>query len=99
MEDNEEHETGPYTQGAQNAQLEGNYILAEQMMLKAVELQEHDALFAMGNFYSNAVQQYDKAETWYLKSSELGNTNAMFNLAVIYEDIPELQDYDKAEAW
>jgi TPR repeat protein len=99
MEDDAEYEVGPYTLGAQNAQVEGNYILAEKLMLMAVETEEHDALFAMGCFYANAVQQFKKAEPYYLMASERGNANAMFNLAVIYEDIPELQDYDKAEVY
>lgn len=99
MGDNVEEQTGPYTKSAQNAQVEGNYILAEKLMLMAVEAEEHDALFTMGYFYENALQQHKKAETYYLAASELGNANAMFNLAVIYEDVPDMQDYDKAEAY
>jgi len=92
-------EAGPYTRGAQNAQVEGNYILAEQLLLLAVEKQEPNAIFNLGSFYLNAVQQYKNAEIHLLRAAEQGSAEAMFNLAVMYEDVAELQDYDKAETY
>ena len=49
------------------------------------EQNDSDALKSLGNYYTNEVQDYDKAFELYIKSAELGNVKAMYNLGLKYE--------------
>jgi len=45
-------------------------------------------------------QDYDMARQWYQKAANAGNTDAMYNLGLLYRDGQGVaQDYDKACEW
>ena len=71
------------------------YDKAEKYYLKAIEKGNVDALFNIGNLYSDQ-KEYDKAEKYYLKAIEKGNVDALFNIGNLYSDQKE---YDKAEKY
>ncbi len=51
-------------------------------------------MFNLALLYANVKNDYDKAKTWYLKSIDRGDVNAMCNLALLYLEVDK--DYDKA---
>ena len=51
----------------------------------------------IGEIYSNEYKNFKKAEEYYLKAVDKGNSGAMFNLALLYHN--EYKDFKKAEEY
>ena len=71
------------------------YGKAEEYYLKAIEKDDVDALFNLGNLYKEQ-KEYKKAAEYYLKAIEKDDVGAMLNLGNLYK---EQKEYKKAEEY
>ncbi|NOU17944.1 MAG: tetratricopeptide repeat protein [Bacteroidales bacterium] len=80
-----------------------NYLLAEKLLLKTVELAYSDKVIGastyneIGNLYQNHLQKYDEAEKAYQKAIEFNEKDAItwYNLGYLYQF--KLLKYNEAE--
>ncbi len=75
----------------------GDIEMTEKLMLQAVAESKKGSEYTLGLFYRDDLKDYDKAEIYFLRDIEKGNTYALSNLANFYYNIRK--DYDKAEEY
>lgn len=69
----------------------------EQLALKKAEEilnEKNEALFLIGFICQVSIKDYSKAEEYYLKAVEAGDSGAMYNLTLLYQK--EYNNYEKA---
>jgi TPR repeat protein len=72
----------------------------EEILQYSLNSEDQLSYYNLGWLYFRGIglnKNIKKAEKWYLKSTELGNSSAMNNLGYLY--YKELKDYKKAEEW
>ncbi|MBX9782528.1 MAG: tetratricopeptide repeat protein [Chitinophagaceae bacterium] len=84
-----------FTKKAVNNFETGYIKKAETFFLTALEKNELDAEYNLGNFYYILLKDIDKAEQFYLRAIEKGNIMALNNIASLYKN--ERKDFDKSE--
>jgi len=74
--------------------LEGNITDAEYHCKLALELGDNLALVNLGNLY-RVKQEYDKAEEYYRKAIEMGNSLAIYALVTLLYNLNQKEKFEK----
>ena len=79
----------------------GNYKLAEEYYLKAIEAGETQVYRNLGMMYMYYTNEYEKAEEWLLKAAETGDSFLYATLGDFYNGVGGMKmlDIEKAMEW
>ncbi len=75
--------------------IEKNYDLMKKYYLKAIEMNNANAMHNFGDYYHNIEINPDLMKKYYLMAIELGNKYAMNNLSLYYEKVEKNYDLMK----